>query len=138
MNNYPTQEEILAAKPKFKKGTTTIVKKWKKENIKEWKYKSNEEKIKLLKKLIKSLEDIYEKPVKEVITNYDDMYDEKEQTIYLNKTKPSIISTLHEFAHHILGHSELKACMWSIWLFKECFPGLYNNLKWEKHLLVKK
>ena len=85
---YPTQEQILAKKPKFRKGTVKTVKEWKANNIKGWKYKSNEEKIKLLKALIKSLEEIYEKPVKEVIADYDDMYDTKAQAIYIDQTKP--------------------------------------------------
>lgn len=135
---YPTQEEILAKKPKFRKGTIHAVKAWKKEYIKGWKFRTNEEKIRLLKTLIKSLEDIYEKPVKDVVASNDDMYDTKDKAIYLNADKPSIISTLHEFGHHILGSSELKACVWSVWLFKTCFPGLYNNLKWDNHLLIKK
>lgn len=135
---YPTKEQILAKKPRFKKGTITAVKQWKKEYIKGWKYIENTEKIKLLKILIKTLEDVYQKPVKDVVPSTDDMYDTKNQTIHLKKTKPSIISTLHEFGHHILGTNELKVCIWSVWLFKESFPGLYNNLVWENHLLVKK
>ena len=134
--NYPTKEEILEKKPKFRKGTIQAVKLWKKEYIKGWKFRTDEEKIKLLKSLIKSLEEIYEKPVKEVIASNDDFYDTKSRAIYLNAVKPSIISTLHEFAHHILGDSELKACVFSVWLFKLCFPGLYLNLQWKEHLLL--
>lgn len=135
---YPTKDEILAKKPKFKKGTIYVVKTWKKDNIKGWKFKSAEEKFKALKSLIKGLEDIYENPVKEVIRGDQDMYDMKDKSIYLTKDRPSIISTLHEFGHHILGASELKACVFSVWLFKICFPGLYANLQWEDHLLVKR
>lgn len=138
MNNYPTQDEILSKKPKFKKETIHTIKTWKKDHIKDWKYKNPKEKIKLLKTLIKSLEDIYEKPIKDIINSDTDMYDQKNKTIYLNLNKPSIISTLHEFAHHILGTNELKACQWSYWIFAECFPGLLKKLIWEKHLLVKK
>lgn len=135
---YPTKEEILVKKPKFKKGTIHVVKAWKRNNIKGWKYKTAEEKFKALKSLIKGLEDVYENPVKEVIAGDDDMYDVKDKSIYITKDRPSIISALHEFGHHILGASELKACIFSVWLFKICFPGLYAKLEWSDHLLVKR
>lgn len=134
---YPTKQEILEKEPKFKKETINMVKLWKAENIKNWKNKTKKEKTKALKMLIKTLEEIYKKPVKDVILSHSDAYDMKDQIIYLSKDKLSIISTLHEFAHHIHGSSEKKACIWSVWLFKICFPGLYKNLTWSDHLLVK-
>ena len=64
-------------------------------------------------------------------------YDSKNKTIHIDIHKISIISGLHELAHHLYGKSELKACRWSVWLFKICFPQQYKKLKWSNHLLVK-
>ena len=58
------------------------------------------------------------------------------QTIIIGKPL-SIISTLHEFAHLLLGIDETKACAWSIKLFKEAFPEEFSQLKWNGHQLIK-
>ncbi len=39
--------------------------------------------------------------------------------------KPSLVSFLHEFAHHIYGSSETKARVFSTGLFLAAFPRLY-------------
>lgn len=49
----------------------------------------------------------------------------------------SIITALHETAHAMYGPSELKACSWSIKLFKTMFPEEYEKLHWEGHMLKK-
>jgi len=68
---------------------------------------------------------------------YSQLYacDYKHQTIYLSDNNPSIISALHEFGHYLYGKSELKACRFSVHLFKEIFPIAYKKLKWEGHML---
>jgi len=42
---YPTKEEILAKKPKFRNGTIIVVKAWKAISMREWKDKDKEEKV---------------------------------------------------------------------------------------------
>lgn len=64
-------------------------------------------------------------------------YHPASQTIYLDKTHASVISALHELGHHAYGPSELKACRFSVWLFKTIFPEFYEKLTWVGHLLVK-
>ena len=52
--------------------------------------------------------------------------------------KPSILSTLHEIGHAIRGSKELNACVFSIALFKMCFPEEFKNLEWKGHVLIRK
>jgi len=139
---YPTKKEILKKEIKFKIGVIFLTKNLKKEWIKLKKQKQTEkEKIEgkkgLLAAYVTTLGMLYDKQVG--IT-----FDEKTKSHYNPKTKMiniqnlSIITTMHEFAHHILGSSEKKACIWSVWLFKRTFPRSYKKLKWNKHMLIKK
>ena len=57
--------------------------------------------------------------------------------IVIDSKNPSIISILHEFAHHLHGPNEKTACAWSTQLFKKCFPKSFAKLKWQDNLLVK-
>lgn len=63
------------------------------------------------------------------------MFVYKTNTIFLNGSL-SILSTLHEFGHALEGRSELKACRWSIHLFKQCWPKTFERLTWKGHMLV--
>jgi hypothetical protein len=63
-------------------------------------------------------------------------YDPVANTILLDHNHPSIVSTLHEFWHSVIGESELEACRFSVWLFKETFPKSYEELKWKGHMLI--
>ena len=65
-------------------------------------------------------------------------YNIKTRTIKIEVENPSIISTLHEIGHALLGPNELYACAWSTQYFKLCFPREYEKLKWEGHMLRKK
>lgn len=47
----------------------------------------------------------------------------------------SIISSLHELGHALLGTSEHQACGYSVGLFMACFPKEYAKLRWEGHML---
>jgi hypothetical protein len=62
-------------------------------------------------------------------------YDPWNCTILLDHNHPSLISALHEFGHYLHGESELEACQFSVWLFKEVFPRSYEKLSWDKHML---
>lgn len=137
---YPTQKQILTVNPKIKSIIKSATLAWKDEYLKDWKNLSKKEQIDRLKILILWLNWANHKRDDNLKIKLGDeyQYDPRRQTIYIDKNHPSIMSTLHELGHHIAGLSELKACRWSVWLFIECFPGLYKNLKWNKHLLIKK
>jgi hypothetical protein len=136
-HEYPNQEEILNGEINFKSKTVNTIKEWKKTNFKGWKEKQNEDQISLLKELLLQLATVYEKPV-EVITDAEKYhYNPTTKTIGICHNHPSIISSLHEFAHHILGRNEKKACRWSVQLFKKVFPKAFARLSFQGHLLVK-
>ena len=133
---YPTKKEILAQmkKTQIDTFTTASIYSWKRNFLHNWKQKSNEEKISDLNYLLLSLEQNH----LQIDTASQYSYNPTTKTIYHDQNNPSIISSLHELAHHFYGPSELIACAWSILLFKTCFPGLYKKLEWKNHLLVKK
>lgn len=135
---YPTQEEILKQKPKFKDGTIAITKLWKKEILKNWKKEVKWVKMEEIGLLIEALCALHDKKSPKIKLDTEYFFDTKKKEIHLDYDNPSIISALHELGHYLYGPSELKACRWSIWLFIECFPGLYKDLKWKGHLLIKK
>lgn len=147
MIKYPTKKEILAEtkKLKFQPGIIKMTKKWKRTYLKNWKKNSNQTKIQFLNLLILILAEVEYQGNHDILRNNIDFdighqykYDPKNHIIYHNGNKPSIISSLHELAHHFYGPDELKACTWSTHLFITCFPGLYEQLEWNDHLLVKK
>ncbi len=137
---YPTKKQILAVNPKIKSVIKLATLAWKEEYLKNWKNLDKKEKISRLKILIYWINWANHKRHDNLKIKIGDtfQYDPNKQTIYIDGNNPSILSSLHELGHHIAGLSEFKACRWSIWIFMECFPGLFKNLKWKKHLLIKK
>lgn len=113
-----------------------ITKKWKEE----WtrvKNKSREEKKTALENLIIELEKDRKGKCLIRFKSTDRgtcSYNPKEKIIFLDSSC-SIISALHEYGHHLYGSSELKACCYSIALFKAVFPIAYSKLKWNGHML---
>lgn len=120
----------------FKPETIEVLTSWKKTLYSDWKHITPLMKLTTLLLLIEALAKKYNKPV-EITLGDSYCYNTDTKTILLDRNHPSIISTLHEFGHHILGTSELKACRWSIHLFKTCFPELFKKLSWEGHMLKK-
>jgi hypothetical protein len=134
---YPTKEEILETEVKFKEETLGIVHEWKGQYYTNGKWKITDKNA-ALTELLKRISLFYKKPVEITIADYEPSYSPDEHTIYLNAERPSIVSSLHELAHHLKGNSELTACRWSVWLFKKTFPEAYEKLVWEGHMLRKK
>ena len=135
---YPTKKEIMAKpwpthKQRLIRNTIT----WKKEIWKHAKYDSSR-KARALGTLVGIMAEVYGKPcnftVQENIPSA--CYVPLTKTIHMNETM-SIISTMHEFAHHIFGPDEKKACRWSVHLFRKTFPTAYNKLIWQGHCLVR-
>ena len=135
-NDTPTKEIILANEVKFRLSTLRLVRQWKEEFYKgKWKEVNQNDAIKaLIEMLAKNHRTSVEIHMDKGQIN---AYDSINKTINLDSSKPSIITALHEFAHHIQGPSETDACRWSIWLFIKTFPLAYDSLTWDKHMLVK-
>jgi hypothetical protein len=138
---YPTKEQILKTEIMYPSNVLSIIGLWKRVCYKGWRDKSNEEKNNDIKALINTISIIYEhEEIKVVIEPKQEPRCEQNSqsnTIFLDANKSSILTSFHELAHALFGGSELKACRWSIWLFKKAFPRSYDKLKWKRHMLIK-
>jgi len=132
---YPTSRQIMAKEVKFKAETIAAVKAWKTENFVGWKNKGELDKFVALHNLLDRLAVVYNRPVGFSIGDYDHYNRALGIVVLVN---PSIITALHEFAHH-LGMGEHGACRWSVWLFKKVFPGSFAKLRFipGSHMLVR-
>lgn len=141
---YPTtkalQEKIKYARPN--KHAITIIHIWKNLHyLKKWKKKTKKEKQISIEYLNSLLSLIFHKPNNQIGIEWQEyawVYEPTERIIWAEANNPSIISLLHEFGHSIYGSSELKACVFSIALFKTCFPKEYTRLEWNEHMLIRK
>lgn len=137
MTKYPSREEIMITPFQLDPELVKKLAEWRdNEYKKNWKVSDKDGKGILLARLVNMLNSDSTNQVK-VKYDYQFYYQPETQTIYLDRNNPSIVSTLHEYAHHILGVSELDACRFSVWLFKECFPEAFQKLKWKGHMLIK-
>lgn len=115
------------------------VKEWRKNIWKPIKHGNPRDKFNALYTLITAIYHIYQKPCNIVFnpnTPIGCHYNPLTKTITIDQTL-SIISTLHELAHHLFGPDEKTACRWSIWLFKKVWPKAFAKLRWKGHLLKK-
>jgi hypothetical protein len=137
-DNYPTREEIMSEEQKFKGELLKQIKQWKRETWSAAKLGGEDPKFLALQGLVQIMATAYNLPVKTVYTPELDSccYIPMTTTICINHTL-SIISTMHEFGHHLHGASELDACRFSVWLFKKTFSKAYENLEWSGHMLVR-
>jgi hypothetical protein len=136
--HYPSREDIMGHEVKHRKEVLHVVRAWK-PLWKKARQSDEQTKFQALATLINQLADLYQKPI---IVAYEPetpscYYQPAIQRLVINKTL-SILSTLHEFAHHLYGSSETKACRWSVWLFKKTFPKAFNRLEWQGHMLIRK
>ena len=138
-DSYPTREEILDGDPKHKASVIKMVKQWKKETWWEARKGAQPIKFQALSDIISNIaSEIYKKPV-DVEYNpetYSCAYSPARNVIIINSSL-SVISALHELAHHLFGASEKKACIWSVHLFRKTFPTAYSRLEWDGHMMVK-
>jgi len=137
--SYPTKDEIIGSEHKHKPTVIKTVKQWKREVWREVKTQGIEQKFEALSGLLHKLSEIYRKPITVRLDTAATScsYNPANSTITINESL-SIISTLHEFAHHIFGSDETKACRWSVWLFKKTFKKAYEQLEWQGHMLIKR
>lgn len=137
MTKYPSKEEIMITPYQLKTEFVKRLTEWRdNEYKKNWKVSDKDGKGILLARLVNMLSGNCANQVK-VKYAYQYYYQPETQTIYLDRNNPSIVSTLHEFGHHLLGANELTVCRFSVWLFKECFPEAFQKLKWKGHMLIK-
>lgn len=139
LNPYPTSEEIMATPVLFKAATIAAVNEWKATFYDaQWKTYDKQAKLHHLYTLLTRLSQLYNKPLC-IVNGSEYHYSPLTFTIMLDANKPSIISTLHEFSHHINGTSEKRACRWSVWLFKTVFPKAFEKLTFtpNSHTLCK-
>jgi len=137
-NSYPDEKTIFKKTINFHQDTLDAVMSWKEKYYRGWSKKTISQQNKALVDLIERLSESEGKfPPKVTGLNYY-AYIPVLRTIVTNLFKPSIISTLHELAHHVHGPSEVQACRWSVQLFKKAFPSSYENLQWKGHQLVQK
>jgi len=137
---YPTKEQILREGFTHRPEVIRTTRRWKNLN---WKTAMRAgtvtARIRATAELIQMLAGIYGKPVLiEVFPGRDQSscYLPEIHTIALNG-EPSVITALHELAHHLFGRSELQACRWSVHLFRKVFPVAYSRLEWDGHMLVR-
>jgi len=133
---YPTPNEIISPPLKHRKEVITAMEDWKPCWLAVRKG-TDEEKIECIRQLVEALALLYETQIYlRHEPEENSHYDQETTTIVLDK--PSIISALHELAHHLFGPNEKKACRWSVQLFQKTFPRAFAQLEWQGHLLVKK
>jgi len=77
---------------------------------------------------------IYHKPGLSIRFNQPETeYNPITKTISLRNL--SLVSALHELAHHLYGVSERTACRWSVWLFYKTYPEQFEHCRFEGHML---
>ena len=132
---YPSMDEILAERPELKPEIIQTLRLWKRRFYKDWNKLEPDEKASCLDILIEMIVVTENLPPIQIGHYCLYAWNPTLREIMVNKDKPSIISTLHELGHSIYGSSELLACRFSVWLFKEVFPRSYSRLKTNGHML---
>lgn len=99
-----------------------------------WYKATNHKKTQLLYTMITLINHFYNGKPFCITEGKEYCYHPNTQTIVLGKPL-SIISSLHELGHHLFGPSELKACRFSVHLFKKVFPKAFAKLIWHGHML---
>lgn len=134
---YPTKDEILyPPRPLFRQGLFKAISAWKKVDYKNWSSKDSSAQHAALQRLMWSVCIVYRvKPPLLKDWGIVDAYFPDKKVI--TTTSQSIISLLHELAHHLFGESEYHACRWSVWLYQLRFTSAMEQLVWKNHTLVK-
>ena len=138
MTRYPTQSEILELIEEPQAVFVDCIETWKRMHYdKVWRSLSVSDKFDSLAELARSVSNAGGKQLEDVVYGSVWAYNPVDRIVIMGE-KPSIISTLHEVGHHLLGESETNACVFSISIFKTCFPKAYEALEWNGHMLMKR
>jgi hypothetical protein len=147
---YPTREEILAELYTPTEIEYNAVRLWKRTFYnKRWKSLKTEVKMDALKELIGNICEARKITRNQwpifLVSEHPWAYTHPLRTITMGLASPSVISTLHEFAHylHFSGQlpgeeelAEFVACRYAIGIYKTCFPKSYTKMIWSNHTLV--
>lgn len=140
--HYPTKEQIMEALYEPTEKEYIAVKTWKIEHFnRKWSHMRLEDKHAALKELVYAV-CAARGLRREMWPSYTPIGEEwayrpEAKQILAQTENPSIISALHELAHHLTGASETEACRFSIGIFIKCFPKTYAKLEWHGHMLKK-
>jgi len=136
VGNYPNDvEEMLDPNMKFKGDVLRAVKKFKRNKEYRIGKESREEGMKILLKELSTAYGIPEVGLANVATLMLEMNGRADLTnnkIWLG-SRLSLITLLHEFAH-MIGKNEIKACKWSLNLFKRIYPRAFERLIFVGHM----
>ena len=134
---YPTKKQILKEpRPTFKRGVMKEISEWKRDFYQNWNEQEENTKLWTLQLLAEICCNIEGRP--RILVNKGNINRYRKIGWIIELTTPlSIISLLHELAHHLFGSDELTACRWSVWLYQLRFRNDYNNLIWNEHTLMK-
>lgn len=130
--NYPTTAQLVAAlaTTRIRPSTLRVVRAWKRE------FRGRRRTPASVAELLERLAVAYGRPV---IIRFRrgaaDCYQPATHTITLNASHVSIVTALHEFAHHLYGRSELTACRWSVAIFQQTFPRTFARATFDGHML---
>lgn len=129
---YPTKDQILGYDQKFKPGVLRLARQWKRE------FAGRRRTPEALRALVARLADAYgvPQPAIEFRPGVADHYSPGQGVIRLDPRKASVVTALHEFAHHAFGRSEFRACRWSVHLFKRLFPRTFARGRFVGHKFV--
>jgi hypothetical protein len=133
---YPSKSRILKRRIRHRAAAVRVVRAWKRE------FRGRRRTPDALRALLTRLSVVYRKPLGGIefssVSFFGDSYNLHTQVITLNPSNLSIVTALHEFAHHLFGRSELQACRWSVWMFRRTFRRTYRRLDWRGHMLVRR
>lgn len=138
-SRYLTPRQVARAlrtidRKTFKPGVVRLVKAWKRANRGHLRTRP------AIEALYQNLGEAYEKPVRVAFPAIASAfgggaYEPSTQTIYLDPNKISIVTALHEFAHHLHGSSELAAFRWSVGLFARTFRRTFERAEFDGHMM---
>jgi len=139
-SEYPaTVQECIDDSIKYRKGVIPAVKRY--AESKPWKGTIRERKAKM-RTLVRDLAKVYRVECATLTfgridgsSSGDSYYDRYDHIIRI-EGKLSVVTLLHEFGHS-LGKGERRTCIWSLNLFKRCFPSQFSKLNAENHLLIR-
>lgn len=137
MTLYPTKEQILETELYFEPSLLEAFKLWKAKYMRSYSSLTDKEKHWAIYRLLHMLCSAGPDRPFCIVMGPVYAYNPASKTIIFGD-KPSIVSALHELGHHMFGSEELKACQWSVQLFRTVCPKDYAKLEWDGHMLKKR
>lgn len=138
-NNYPASvHEVLVEGKKYHPAALRAVRKFAKS--KPWSGSLSERQTKL-RELNENLSAAYDVRPPQLVFGPAEPATDSGGSFYIRglnaivmRGRLSVVTYLHEFAHHLYGSDERKVCRWSLNLFRRCFPKSWEKLSFEGHM----